>query len=184
MSLFRNSSFRLKKREKTHRPPPLDKMTENTTKESEEEAGVGRESIDVQAGQTLLTVPDSARTAFFTLPSGVGSRSSLFGRAVSGSQEDKPRTSFFKLPNLSRSSFVSTLRREKESRGRNPFDGVQGLDDTSGSFRHVSADLSGSGYIPTVSFLHPIVHHQASELTIPRRVAHKSPNARSQATVQ
>lgn len=162
MSLFRNSSFRLKKRDKTHRPPPLEQMPENVRKEAEAEAG--RESVDVLPGQSFLTVPASAHSTFFTLPSGTSSRSSLFGRAVggpSGAQEDKPKASFFKLPNLSRSSFVSTLRRDKEARGRNPFDGAQGLDDTSGSFAHVSADLSGYGYIPTVSSLPLRVHGQA-----------------------
>ncbi|CAE6394319.1 hypothetical protein ACGC1H_003716 [Rhizoctonia solani] len=103
MSLFRTPSFRLKKREKAHRPPPLEQMAER----NEPEAGE-------VPGSSFLIVPETARSSFFTLPSGMSSRSSLFGRNSTSSQDEKKSSSLFKLPNLSRSSFV--LKREREDR--------------------------------------------------------------------
>ncbi|KAG8761316.1 hypothetical protein FRC11_014074 [Ceratobasidium sp. 423] len=127
MSLFRSPSFRLKKREKAHRPPPLGETPERKEQETSE-------AMDAP-GSSFLVVPDTARSTFFTLPSGMNSRSSLFGRRSTSSQDEKKSTPFFKLPNLSRGSFV--LRREREERkwGR------------SDEFKRVSGDLDG-GYVP------------------------------------
>ncbi|CAE6402217.1 unnamed protein product [Rhizoctonia solani] len=107
MSLFRSPSFRLKKREKAQRPPPLQEMPEN----KEQEASG---ATDNGPGSSFLIVPDTARSTFFALPSGMSSRSSLFGRNSTSSQDEKKGPSFFKFSNLSRGSFV--LRREREER--------------------------------------------------------------------
>ncbi|KAG8745672.1 hypothetical protein FRC10_007369 [Ceratobasidium sp. 414] len=149
MSLFHSTSFRLKKREKPHRPPPLEQMPEHPAE--------SRAPFEVPpAPASFLAVPDSARSAFFTLPSAVNSRSSLFTRSGSspGVQEDKSRPSFFKFSNLSRGSFVATLRRERESRGRKTFDSVKAKDGATASFAHLSADLREYGHI--TSSKHPV----------------------------
>ncbi|KAG9102842.1 hypothetical protein FRC06_000988 [Ceratobasidium sp. 370] len=121
-------------------------MLEHPTRETAE----SRRSLEAPlASASFLSVPNSARSAFFTLPSAVNSRSSLFTRsASSGAQEDKSRPSFFKLPNLSRGSFVSTLRRERESRGRNTLDTPKSMDEATVSPTHPPADLREYGYIP------------------------------------
>ncbi|QRW02964.1 hypothetical protein RhiLY_01963 [Ceratobasidium sp. AG-Ba] len=142
MSLFRSSSFRIKKRDKSHRPPPLEQMPEWQERESLEHP---------PASAHFLQVPDSARSAFFTLPSAGHSRSSLFrstsGASSSSQQEDKPRTSngFFKLSNLSKGSFVSTLRRDRgePARGRNTLDIFK-----PGAGGDTAGDMKEHGYIP------------------------------------
>ncbi|KDN47650.1 hypothetical protein RSAG8_03440, partial [Rhizoctonia solani AG-8 WAC10335] len=106
MSLFRTPSFRLKKREKAHRPPPLEEMPERREQET-------AETVEVN-GSSFLVVPDTARSTFFTLSSGMNSRSSLFGRNSTSSQDEKKRSALFKLPNLSRGSFI--LKRERKGR--------------------------------------------------------------------
>ncbi|KAG9121630.1 hypothetical protein FRC07_002346, partial [Ceratobasidium sp. 392] len=165
MSLFRSSSFRIKKREKAHRPPLLEGMPEHPKREAAE----SRTSLELpQAPANFLMVPDSARSAFFTLPSAGNSRSSLFTRSASAAasssssitQEDKPRSSFFKLSNLSRGSFVSTLRRERESRGRNTLESLKSLDDTAAPFARLSADLRECWYIPSSN------HSESAEVSM------------------
>ncbi|KAH7335376.1 hypothetical protein B0J17DRAFT_669910 [Rhizoctonia solani] len=128
MSLFRTPSFRLKKREKAHRPRPL----EETPERKEQEAA---ETMDAP-GSSFLVVPDTARSTFFTLPSGMSSRSSLFGRNSTSSQDEKKSPSLFKLPNLSRSSF--TLKRDREERK-----GAR-----SDEFARNSGGADGCGYVP------------------------------------
>lgn len=140
MSVFRKTSFRLKKRDKAHRPPPLEEMPEK----QENEATSPRPSLDA-SGATHLTVPDTARSNFFTLPSGMSSRSSLFTRNSTSTQDDK-HSSFFKLPNLSRGSFV--LKRDREERKSNPFSPTE---DTTISFARFSRDLKERGLVPKVS---------------------------------
>ncbi|CAE6414058.1 unnamed protein product [Rhizoctonia solani] len=127
MSLFRTPSFRLKKREKAHRPRPL----EETPERKEQEA----ETMDAP-GSSFLVVPDTARSTFFTLPSGMSSRSSLFGRNSTSSQDEKKSSSLFKLPNLSRSSFV--LKRDREDRKGSRSD----------EFARGSGDADNCGYVP------------------------------------
>ncbi|KEP49102.1 hypothetical protein V565_108090 [Rhizoctonia solani 123E] len=124
MSLFRSPSFRLKKREKAQRPPPLEEMVERNEPQTSE-----------APGSSFLVVPETARSSFFTLPSGMSSRSSLFGRNSTSSQDEKKSSSLFKLPNLSRSSFV--LKREREDRkGR------------SDELLRSTGDTDGCGYVP------------------------------------
>ncbi|CAE6417591.1 unnamed protein product [Rhizoctonia solani] len=128
MSLFRSPSFRLKKREKAQRPPPLEEMDEK----KEQEASGATDA----PGSSFLIVPDTARSTFFTLPSGMSSRSSLFGRNSTSSQDEKKGHSFFKLSNLSRGSFV--LKREREERKWGRSDELTRASDSS----------EGRGYLP------------------------------------
>ncbi|CEL61914.1 hypothetical protein RSOLAG1IB_04664 [Rhizoctonia solani AG-1 IB] len=128
MSLFRSPSFRLKKRDKAQRPPPLENMPEK----NEQDASGAADA----PGSSFLIVPDTARSTFFTLPSGMSSRSSLFGRNSTSSQDEKKGQPFFKLPNLSRGSFVLKRDREERKWGR------------SDELARTSESSEGYGYLP------------------------------------